>query len=54
MSEGAGADPLHLNGYVFGNDYTSGKKQSIQSRLAADFTKVVWVFNTTRAIGGTE
>jgi hypothetical protein len=30
--------PLDLDGYLFSDDYTSGKKQQIKSRLAANFT----------------
>lgn len=29
--------PLDLDGYLFSNDYQSGKKQQIHSRIAADF-----------------
>ena len=30
--------PLNLDGYMFSNDWTSGKRQQIKERLAADFT----------------
>jgi hypothetical protein len=29
--------PMDLDGYLFGEAFTSGKKRQIQSRLAADF-----------------
>jgi hypothetical protein len=30
--------PINLDGYMFSDDWQSGKKQQIKSRLAADFT----------------
>jgi hypothetical protein len=30
--------PINLDGYLFSDDWQSGKKQQIKSRLTADFT----------------
>ena len=38
--------PLNLDGYLFSEKWTSGKKQQIKSRLAADFTD--WEQNNKR------
>ena len=29
--------PLDLDGYLFSDDFNSGKKRQVQSRIAADF-----------------
>ena len=38
--------PLNLDGYIFSDEWTSGKRQQIKERLAADFTE--WETNNAK------